>query len=194
MRLPKVIAICGYKRSGKDTAADYLCEKYGFVKLKIADPLKQVCKTMFNFTDAQVNDDDKDKLDPYWGITPRQAMQYIGTELVQFNMDKLIPGIGRTFWIKQTIDNILKASINEDQPSRYVISDLRFKHELDELRKQFGTSDVFVMKITSNRVQECDTHSSECEWKKLESNVCLKNDTDIRAFYAQITEAMKPLN
>lgn len=36
----KVIAISGYKRSGKDTIAEHLVNQYGFTRVSFADPLK----------------------------------------------------------------------------------------------------------------------------------------------------------
>ena len=39
---PKIIAICGVMRSGKDTIANHLVENYGYENVKIADTLKRV--------------------------------------------------------------------------------------------------------------------------------------------------------
>lgn len=40
--------------AGKDTAADWLVERHGFVKIGLADPLKRICKEVYNFTDDQL--------------------------------------------------------------------------------------------------------------------------------------------
>lgn len=44
----KVIAISGYKRSGKDTIADYLVKNYGFSRVSFADPLKDLCSSEYD--------------------------------------------------------------------------------------------------------------------------------------------------
>ena len=50
----KLLGICGKAGSGKDTAAAYLIEKHGFVKLAFADPLKRFAKGVFGFTSEQL--------------------------------------------------------------------------------------------------------------------------------------------
>ena len=49
-----IIGLCGPAGSGKDTIADYLVSKRGFVKMANADLLKRVVQSVFNFTDAQL--------------------------------------------------------------------------------------------------------------------------------------------
>lgn len=44
-----LIGLTGKKRSGKDTTADYLVEKYGFSKMSFSTPLKDICKILFSF-------------------------------------------------------------------------------------------------------------------------------------------------
>ena len=46
--LPKIIAVCGYKRSGKDTIAKYLNKKYNYKHLKITYKLKECLKLLFD--------------------------------------------------------------------------------------------------------------------------------------------------
>ena len=49
-----IIGLCGLAGSGKDTIADRLVERYGFVKMANADLLKRMAQNAFNFTDAQL--------------------------------------------------------------------------------------------------------------------------------------------
>lgn len=49
-----IISIGGFAGSGKDTACNYLVEKYGFKKTSYAAPLKQMVKIAFGFTDEQL--------------------------------------------------------------------------------------------------------------------------------------------
>lgn len=41
--MPTLIGFAGRAGSGKDTAASHLCSQYGFTRLALAGPLRQVC-------------------------------------------------------------------------------------------------------------------------------------------------------
>lgn len=49
-----IIGISGKAGSGKDTVADFLVKERGLVKVALADPLKRICKDVFDFTDEQL--------------------------------------------------------------------------------------------------------------------------------------------
>jgi hypothetical protein len=49
-----IIGITGKAGAGKDTAADVLVERFNFVKVALADPLKRICKDAFDFSDEQL--------------------------------------------------------------------------------------------------------------------------------------------
>lgn len=97
-----IVGMCGGAGVGKDTAADYLVKNFGFVKVGLADPLKRICKEVFDFSDEQLwgpsqkrNEPDTrylrffsaisgDLAGPYptgpQYLTPRHALQQLGTE------------------------------------------------------------------------------------------------------------------
>ena len=62
-KLPQVIGVAGRKFNGKDTFSDRLVEKYGYVKVSYAEPIKVMCKTLFGFTDEQLYGSKKEELD-----------------------------------------------------------------------------------------------------------------------------------
>lgn len=158
------------KRAGKDAIADILCKSYNYKNIKIAGTLKEVVKIMFNMNNDQVEGDLKEVVDMRWGITPRQAMQFIGTEMVQFKMQELIPNIGRNFWIKQ-----LCSTLHANPTTCYAISDVRFVHEVDALRREFG-KELFVLKVVRPGLDSTDTHPSEREWMLIPSDATITND------------------
>lgn len=49
-----IIGITGKAGSGKDTVADMLVTHFNFVKVALADPLKRICKEVFDFSDDQL--------------------------------------------------------------------------------------------------------------------------------------------
>lgn len=53
-----IIGISGLAGSGKDTVAGFL-RKHGFQSISLADPLKRICKEVYDFTDDQL-----------WGPSP----------------------------------------------------------------------------------------------------------------------------
>lgn len=49
-----IVGIMGKAGSGKDTAADMLVERFQFVRVALADPLKRFCEEVFEFTPLQL--------------------------------------------------------------------------------------------------------------------------------------------
>ena len=169
---PKIIAICGAKRSGKDVLADHLVNTYGYEKLTFAEPLKKITQVLFNFTDEQLGDGDiKDEIDQRWGIAPRKALQFFGTEVMQYKVQELLPGIDRKFLARSLISKI--------QPGKYyVISDMRFYHEYEELTK-LNALVVKVDRFPVRYIPDSYIHPSEIEYKTIPYNIHITNDKDI---------------
>ena len=183
--LPRVIAVSGYKRCGKDTIAEYLVRNYGYKNVKIAETLKRVCQIVFGLNDEQLDGSKKEEIDERWGIAPRKIMQFIGTEVMQYQIQQLLPGIGRTFWIRSLITKYS----NTNEP--IVISDLRFKHEYEELRKAFGSRAYFFQVKKALNDKDLDEHSSETEWMNIPYDFQLSNNGTIEDLYIQVDECMK---
>lgn len=163
MQCPRIIALVGKKRTGKDTVAQYIVEKYGYTNAKFADPLKRAVKEFFNFTDRQI-EIDKETVDPRWGITPRHAMQFIGCEVVQTQFQKILPEIGRMFFVKSLLSRYQKEAI--------VISDMRFVREYDVIR---ALPDTLIIKIERPSVDDGDVHISETEVDDIHPEYVIKN-------------------
>jgi hypothetical protein len=149
-----IIALCGKSGAGKDTAGDYLADKYGFQHEALAWPLKDACAILFNLDDAQLYGDMKNVMDARWGITPRRIMQFVGTEMFRHKLKELIPNIGEDFWV-----DALHARLNKTH--NYVITDIRFNNEITYLA-DCGVHKIVVIKIDRDVTQ--DNHISEkCE-------------------------------
>ena len=130
-----IIGLIGQKRVGKDTVAlmlkDLHCE---FKTLALAEPIKQIARIMFGFTEAQLYDDAKDVVDNNWGIKPRDFFEQFGTEIMQFDIYKYLPKLEekvpeRLFWVHSLLTKI---NSNED----IIITDVRGLHELKEIKKK----------------------------------------------------------
>jgi hypothetical protein len=179
-----IIAICGLKRSGKDTVANHILKKCPeFMHTKISDPLKKVCQVLFDFPD--VEGPLKDHIDSTWEITPRKAMQFIGTEMMQYKVQELLPNLGRCFWIKKLLMEI-------KEKRNVVISDLRFKHEVAFLREFVDQETSFlVIKVTRSSCPDSDSHASEQEWKEIKEDFLIKNDGSIEELYNQVDRILE---
>jgi dephospho-CoA kinase len=182
-KLPRIIALCGARRTGKDTVANYLVSRYGYEHIKFTTPLKEVCKILFQFTDEQLETDKKELVDEKWGVSPRQVMQFLGTEVFQYKIQELLPQVGRLFWA-----NSLMVRMSQAPEKRYVISDMRFLHE----HKALGCLDMLTIKISSNRVQQnsTDQHLSECEHRNIQEDMHLQNDGTKEELYDKIDSVL----
>jgi hypothetical protein len=190
--MPKIIAICGAKRSGKDVLADYLVKKYDYERLAFADPLKLVVKKLFNFDDDQVGigedegTDKKDIIDERWGITPRAALQFFGTEVMQEKIQELLPNIKRNFFA-----NTLKNHIeNAEEGKKFVISDLRFIHEYDMLANisNIGHKDKMIIRVirpSKHRTKEQEPHISEVEYTNIPYDIIMINNGSIDEYISR---------
>lgn len=173
-----LIGLMGYKQSGKDTCADYLVKNYGFKKYAFAEPLKQVCKIMFQLETRQLEDMEwKEKIDLRWNMTPRQIMQKVGTDMVR-NV------LGENFWI-QNIDMRIK----KDQEEKVVVSDVRFKNEAEWIKQHHG---VLVRIVDDTRHDHTDQHSSEIEQLSIQEDICILNHKN-QQFFNEIENILSVL-
>ncbi len=184
--MPRIIVICGAKRVGKDLLANYISQKFGYKKIAFADPLKYCVKTLFNFHTEQVGDGYlKDVVDERWGITPRKALQFFGTEVLQYKMQELIPDVNR-----KMLAYSLVSRMRHDLP--YVISDMRFLHEFEEVKK-LG---AFVIRVDRPSVHEdvnhdVPVHCSEVGYKEIPFDMHIVNDGEISDYVLKFDDEIR---
>jgi hypothetical protein len=183
-----IVLITGLKRSGKDTAAKGLVEHRGFVKYAFADPIRSVCKVVFDWTEDHFeNKDLKESIDPEWGISPRQAMQWTGTEAFQYNISETFPlfenTTGRKIWARK----FLKwRSRSRNRSKNVVIPDWRFPHEREELMRIQHKEKILFMRINNPRIKPSDAHESEIHIPELLTDIDIENDGTIEELHSKI--------
>ena len=190
----KIIAICGAKRSGKDTIAKYISSEYVFNHIKISHELKQICKILFNFSDDQLETGIKDVVDERWSSTPRKLMQFVGTDIMQYKINEVLPYIRKNFWINKTIQHMnvnMNANMNANM-NNYVISDLRFSHEYEALKSTYDDA-LIIIKVRKNTSYANDNHISEKEWLDIPENYEVNNNVSIADLHKQIDNIIKSL-
>jgi len=180
--MSKIIIGLGYKMGvGKDTVANYLMANAGFVRFRFADALKEAACCIFGWRREQLEDlNFKMAVDPYWGRSPRELLQLLGTECGRKVIDPLI-------WIKA-----LKRQIDLLDTPRVVVSDLRFQNELQAI-KSWGGCVVKVLRpgYAPEGLSEAQrTHPSETELDAYEGwDYVLRNDSSLDVLNAR-TAAM----
>lgn len=146
-----IIVFSGKIGSGKTTAANYLKLKYGFLPYSFARPLKKIGK-IFGFSHNEMYGTQKEKLsiNEKWGISGREFLQKVGTELFRNNLQKVLPNIQ----IEYGIWSDIFMNKYKEHNDNYVIDDMRFEDEYNMLR-DLGA--IFV---------ECRTETKKEENKK----------------------------
>ncbi len=185
-----IIGIKGRKGSGKDTIANYLVDKHSYYKYGFADPLKEGIQKMFGFTNDQLWGDEKEIVDPFWGVSPREILQYTGTELFQFDLGKYIPAfqkIGRSIWVKK-FEQWYKHYHEWDQINNVVIADLRFLHEAVKIKELGG---MILEVVRETKLNEFSDHPSEVELAQIVPDYVVDNTASIDVLYNNIEFLLK---
>lgn len=126
-QLKRLIGLGHRARTGKDSVADYLVRHYGYTKLPFAKALKDVCRVLFHFDARQLNGRAKDDVDAYWGVTPRDVMQRLGTDAIRMHFD---PDV----WVRSLHHTLLIQGY-----AKVVIPDVRMRNEADYVVAVGGT-------------------------------------------------------
>jgi hypothetical protein len=183
---PKIIAFLGTKGVGKDTSADFLVSTYGYQKYALADPMKNAVSILFHFSEDQLWGDKKDVIDPFWGVTPREIMQFVGIDMLFEELGKRFPHIGHAF-------PILSFELwRQNHPNaKIVISDLRMQQDLDALKKM----GALIIRIERPDIVNEDKHSSESNVSRVTGfDLVLVNDGTIGDLEQKILEIMESYN
>lgn len=129
-----IIAFAGLPRVGKDFASKILIDYApNVVTYSFALPFKLALCDLLGWTMEDFESDKKDIVDPVYGVTMRQMMEYIGTEIMRKHIrasfplfDKLI---GENIWVKRA-----EHFIEENTDKTVVITDLRHTVEYEMLK------------------------------------------------------------
>lgn len=190
--LGRILGITGEMRHGKSTLTAELVKRYGFTEYAFAQPLKRGCAILFNFTDEQLYQDQKEQVDLRWGITPRKVLQVVGTDLFRNLIHVYLPKLQlkHTLWIENFI------RWQSAQSGNIVVSDVRFMDECEVIQNMNGIVVRIVRPSLINRKDEKHTHASETSTSLLPVNHTIYNDSTLDALSGKIdqmiTEMIRP--
>jgi hypothetical protein len=181
----KLVGICGKAGAGKDTLADFLVQNHGFVKVSFADPLKRICREVYEFSDHQLwgpsamrNAQDarypRPGLDPGY-LTPRLALQILGTEFGRYCYDNTWRDyalrIAKRLLTEQEVAYTKERGLEQlfdinDRPygevQGVVIPDVRFRNEVDGINNAQGLC-VRISRPVEGLAGAAAQHVSETE-------------------------------
>lgn len=141
----KLVALCGFKGSGKDWIATNINKYYNYQIYRFSQPIKNTLISMFNinqeylegknFESREIKEDKKGILYDIFEkeISIRDAMIFIGEGLKDY--------FGQDVWVR-----VIDYNLKKEKPSKVVIPDLRLKEEYNWVRKNNGK----VIRVTKN--------------------------------------------
>lgn len=175
------LALIGAKRSGKDTAADYLRDVYGYRKLAFADPLRDIAErlnpivgwwgpagpTRYRAAVEECGYDDAKRFYPEL----RRFLQVLGTEAIR-------GVLGDDVWVDYLVKRVYD-QWRQDPRQPLVITDVRFPNEADTLTRLGFTT----VRILRPQAEEPDDHPSENALRGYPVDEVVWNDGPLLALY-----------
>ena len=167
-----IFGISGQKRAGKDTIADYIKGQVISSRVSFAEPVRDVCRAYFGWDDDWLLGKHKEDVDPYWGISPRQAMQYLGTEVGRVGLAENYPEFKSVtddnIWIKKALQTIRNKSSDEyinkfGKIRAFIIPDMRFLNEYSAIKKMVNEGFEVITIGVRREGLPSDSHASETE-------------------------------
>jgi len=190
----KLIGLSGAARSGKDTVGEYLITKHNFKRYAFADPLKRAASEMFGIPLEDFHSDSKKEVvNKFWGFSPRQIAQLIGTEGGRelFRDDiwvrrahlEYITHLETTAMLpKERYDNGTVDGLNG-----MVITDVRFPNEAEWI-KEFDGVVIHIERPGADGVVGEASHASEAGYPDEFKDFIVQNDGSLDDLYVKIDE------
>jgi hypothetical protein len=196
----RVIALSGWKGSGKDTVAEYLVAKHGFTRFALADLLKDMTSAMFHIDRKHLDDrlhkeaallefpvsrNDADsraiqavvarELDAgYW--TPRAMAIVVGA---------LARSVDPHYWTRRLCHLIIQS-----HSPRVVITDVRFVDELEFFQKVFRTGLTTARVIRDIEVDSVS--ASESNLDDYPFSIQIRNTGTIKELHMEVESWLIP--
>lgn len=149
-----IILISGKMRSGKNTFSSFLKDlfnkEFKTTEMAFADDLKLFCYEKFDGLNKAMNYTYKN-WDTFKDDVTRAILQSVGTNIMQEYVDK-------DFWIKKLI-----AKLDDLEKDIFLITDLRYEHELERVAEwaEKNQHKIYTIRINSARLQK--EHSKKLE-------------------------------
>lgn len=179
-----IIGFAGKKQSGKTTAVNIIKERFKdrIIILNFGDAVKESLKPIFHFTDEELYGDKKEVVNEFWGITPRNIMQFYATELMRQQISDKYKNIGSNVWVMSLEYQIKKIT---EKDKIILIGDLRFKNEFNMIKKYNGLTVRINKDIKDN---EFSDHISEHDLDDSVFDYKIDNNGNIEEYKIKIND------
>jgi ABC-type dipeptide/oligopeptide/nickel transport system ATPase component len=178
----KIIGITGVAGAGKDTAALAILElnPSNTEIMSFAKPLKDACKILFNFTDEQLyHPIFKEEYDERWGRSPRQILQWLGTDVLRDHIDE-------NFFVIN-----MEQRISNSKAKYIVIPDVRFDNEGNAIR--FLGGEILKVEREGAKTTKHSGHITEKGINRRLVNHKIKNNSSIRKFRSNVQKLVSSI-
>lgn len=180
-----IIGLAGYARTGKDTIADYLVEKHGFVRMAFADPMREALYRL----------DPKITVGGMPGMSLAHAVDKLGWEQLKELSEDIRPLLqrmgtevgrqmfGEDFWVDQ-------AMLRAGREDKVVFADVRFKNEAYAVGRNWG----YLWRVTRPGVGPANGHRSETDlddYEPIDSEI--ENDGDLKSLYRKVDQLIEEI-
>ena len=126
----QLIAISGKRRTGKTTLANLLRDEYGYCPISLADPLKQMVRLQFGLSAEQTDGKMKEMATQYPDQSLPGRNRFLTPRDIMIMMGQFYRSVDQQFWVNRLFQEIRLKSHQV-----YVIPDVRFKNELNQMKK-----------------------------------------------------------
>ena len=184
-----ILGISGKRESGKSSLAKSL-ERFGYLRVSLATPLKEECKKLYSLTDEQVYGKDKE--------TPTNRQRTDGSFYtprdILIREGMLKRAIDKNYWCLKLHDTMssIKVQTGKDM---FVIDDIRFQNEIDYFSKlgakfvRIERSQDAIKKAAIDDLSETELDGYKGWDFKLEE-IFNRNLADLDTFAAHIVEEL----
>lgn len=175
--------LTGWSGCGKDAAATLMVEEMGFRRVAFADAVKQECAIIYGIPVERFYSGKDRPLERHIHCypiarTPREL-------LLLHALDERAKD--DALYARMVVDEI-RDGIGDSDMNRIVISDWRYRVELETIRSAFPDARIITVRIQRPGIQQ-STHPSEHELDTMVPHFTLRNDGSI----SDLRDALKSL-
>jgi hypothetical protein len=158
------------KGSGKSVAAQRIVQAHQGTIFSFAKPLKRGSKHLFGFSQKELygTDPEKSSVNPYLGVSARQILQFLGTDVFRnnplFAKDLGSPAVRGAMDLNDEFSSVspwirkMKEELEKSDAVLAVIDDVRFPDELDFIISEMGGTVASISRKIEPTEESVVTH------------------------------------
>jgi len=187
----QLVGLTGAIGSGKSKVAAYLSLMYNGVTRSFASPLKQIAIS-FGFTESQIygTQEQKKEINELWGISGREFMQKLGTEVFRESVPQIMPQLHDPW--RRIMEAKAQKLINDD--TFVIVDDVRFDDEAIMITQLKGILIRIVRDMSHSQPMDKQIKQHASEQQDFEVNFTIINNGTLDELYDQVDKIMATLD